>query len=92
MQIVGEIKAARNALVEMTSRLRSHLYREFFQKDPTPPISASGSLGSAVGLESSSPGRTPVRDNHTMSDATYQNAQTVVTAQASKVCFLYFEH
>ncbi|XP_024029763.1 RNA-binding KH domain-containing protein RCF3 [Morus notabilis] len=88
VQIVGEIKAARNALVEVTSRLRSYLYREFFQKDSTPPsFFASGSLGSGMGLESSSPGRTPVRDGYTANDppsATYQNAQTVVAAQASK--------
>lgn len=76
----------------MTLRLRSYLYREFFQKDSTPPsISASGSFGSAVVLESSSPGRTPVRDNYTANDpptAAFQNAQNVVTAQASKVSFL----
>lgn len=91
-QIVGEIKAARNALVEVTSRLRSYLYREFFQKDSTPPsFSASGSLGSGMGLESSSPSRTPVRDGYTANDppsAIYQNAQTVAAAQASKVSLL----
>ncbi|KAF4380365.1 RNA-binding KH domain-containing protein RCF3 [Cannabis sativa] len=89
IQIVGEIKAARNALVEMTSRLRSYLYREFFQKDSTPPsVSVSGSFGNAVGCESSSPGgRTPVRDNLTASDpstTSYQNVQTVIAAPAVK--------
>lgn len=88
VQIVGEIKAARNALVEVTSRLRSYLYKEFFQKDSTPPFSASGSLGSGMGLESSSPGRTPVRDGYTANDpstaTTYQNAQSVVATQAPK--------
>lgn len=87
VQIVGEIKAARNALVEVTSRLRSYLYKEFFQKDSTPPFSASGSLGSGMGLESSSPGRTPVRDGYTANDpptATNQNAQSVVAIQALK--------
>lgn len=76
----------------MTSRLRSYLYKEFFQKDSTPPFSASGSLGSGMGLESSSPGRTPVRDGYTANDpptaTTYQNAQSVVATQAPKVSLL----
>ena len=96
LQIVGEIKAARNALVEVTSRLRSHLYREFFQKDSTPPsISTSGSFAGAMGLDGSSPGRTPsARDSHAHAVsnppmATYQNAQPMVAAQAPKVSFLF---
>ncbi|GFP94763.1 kh domain-containing protein at4g18375 [Phtheirospermum japonicum] len=32
VQIVGEIKAAREALVEVTSRVRSYIYREFLEK------------------------------------------------------------
>lgn len=46
VQIVGEIKAAREALVEVTARLRSFLYKEFFQRDMLPPPDpAPGSLG-----------------------------------------------
>ncbi|KAG8381122.1 hypothetical protein BUALT_Bualt06G0089600 [Buddleja alternifolia] len=37
IQIVGEIKAARVALVELTSRVRSYIYREFFEKDVSTP-------------------------------------------------------
>jgi hypothetical protein len=90
LQIVGDIKAAREALVEVTSRLRSYLYRELFQKDMTPPsISAPGPMGSSIGLEASSPNSiAPGREGHTGGDppiATYQNVQTVAAAQPSKV-------
>lgn len=90
MQIIGEIKAAREALVEITSRLRSHLYREFFQTDTTPPsASVPGALGNPLGRETSSPGSiTTARDGHTGIDhptETYHYAQTMATAQASKV-------
>ncbi|CAO2838596.1 unnamed protein product [Amaranthus hypochondriacus] len=37
VQIVGEIKVAREALVEVTARLRSYMYKEFFQRDMLPP-------------------------------------------------------
>ncbi|KAF5450437.1 hypothetical protein F2P56_030791 [Juglans regia] len=89
IQIVGEIKAARDALVEVTSRLRSHLYREFFQKDTTPPsVSAPGPVGSGIGQEAYSPNNIiPVRDGHTGVDApsaTYQNVQTVAITQPSR--------
>ncbi|XP_050253817.1 RNA-binding KH domain-containing protein RCF3 [Quercus robur] len=89
VQIVGEIKAARDALVEVTSRLRSHIYREFFLKDMTPPsVSAPGPVGSGLGLEASSPNNVaPGREGHTGGDpptATYQNVQTVAAAQPSK--------
>lgn len=41
LQIVGEIKAAREALIEVTSKLRSFAYGEFIQEEtPQPPESA----------------------------------------------------
>ncbi|KAL3838060.1 hypothetical protein ACJIZ3_022651 [Penstemon smallii] len=36
VQIVGEIKAAREVLMEVTSRIRSHIYRELSEKDLAP--------------------------------------------------------
>ncbi|XWS50333.1 hypothetical protein CRYUN_Cryun12cG0079100 [Craigia yunnanensis] len=91
VQIVGEIKAARDALVEITSRLRSYLYREFSQKDtpppPPPPISATASLGNVSGLENASPNLTPARDSQTSSDppaVAYQNVQTSAMPPSSK--------
>ncbi|XVF53374.1 hypothetical protein PTKIN_Ptkin05aG0094300 [Pterospermum kingtungense] len=92
VQIVGEIKAARDALVEITSRLRSSFYREFFQKDtppvpPPPPISATTSFGNLSGLENASPNLTPARDSQTSSDPSagaYQSVQTSAMPPASK--------
>ncbi|KAA8533581.1 hypothetical protein F0562_030985 [Nyssa sinensis] len=89
VQIVGEIKAAREALVEVTSRLRSYLYWEFFQKDmPPQPVSAPSPMGSALGLEVASANHvTPVHEGSAGSDpltATSQNVQTVATTLPTK--------
>lgn len=83
IQIEGEIKAARDALVEVTSRLRIYLYKEFFQKDTPPSISA-------LGMEADSPNNTtPACDSHSGGEPPapiYQNMRSVATsAQQSKV-------
>lgn len=75
---------ARDALVEVTSRLRNYLYQEFFQKDMPPlSISAPGSL------EALSPNNiTPAREGHSASDpptVNYQNAQAGAPVQPAKV-------
>ncbi|XP_047150977.1 RNA-binding KH domain-containing protein RCF3 [Vigna umbellata] len=70
VQIVGEIKAARDAVVEVTSRLRSYLYRDFFQRDIVPQVSLPGEEAS------SSNNLVPVTETLT----TYQNMQTVAAA------------
>ncbi|KAK8658364.1 hypothetical protein V6N13_036572 [Hibiscus sabdariffa] len=74
VQIVGDIKAARDALVEITSRLRSYLYREFSQdpQPPAPPITATGSIGNI------SPNLTPACDGQTA------NVPTPATPSSSK--------
>lgn len=78
LQIVGEIKAARDAVVEVTSRLRSYLYRDFFQRDTVPlPAPLPGAAAS------SSNNIVPVTETPT----TYQNLQTVAAALPSKVFF-----
>ncbi|KAG5067400.1 hypothetical protein AAZX31_04G215000 [Glycine max] len=75
VQIVGEIKAARDAVVEVTSRLRSYLYRDFFQRDTVPlPAPLPGAAAS------SSNNIVPVTETPT----TYQNLQTVAAALPSK--------
>ncbi|XP_022723325.1 RNA-binding KH domain-containing protein RCF3-like [Durio zibethinus] len=88
VQIVGEIKAARDALVEITSRLRSYLYREFSQKDTalSPSVSATAFLGTVSGMENASPNLTPARDSQTASDppfGAYKNVQTLATPPSS---------
>ncbi|KAF5731273.1 KH domain-containing protein [Tripterygium wilfordii] len=88
LQIVGEIKAARDALVEVTLRLRRELYKEFFQKDTIPPISAPGPVGSTLTVEAASPNNiTPAHEGLTGRDigpTTYQNIQITATVQSSK--------
>ncbi|KAG4172049.1 hypothetical protein ERO13_A12G248900v2 [Gossypium hirsutum] len=80
VQIVGEIKAARDALVEITSRLRSYLYRDFSLDPPpsAPSIIATASMGNV------SPNLTPARDGQTASPGTYQNMPTPATPSSSK--------
>jgi len=77
LQIVGEIKAARDAVVEVTSRLRSYLYRDFFQRDTLPPVSLSGVEAS------SSNNLVPVAETLT----NYQNMPTVTPTLPLKVFF-----
>lgn len=78
---MGEIKAARDAVVEVTSRLRSYLYRDLFERD-TAPLSASVST-----TETSSINITPVHEGYTgpETSTTYQNVQPVAAALPVKV-------
>lgn len=81
LQIVGEIKAARDAVVEVTSRLRSYLYRDFFQRDIVPP---SASL---PGFEASSSNNISLVAE---TSSIYQNVQSMAAALPSKVLFCHF--
>ncbi|XP_058182792.1 RNA-binding KH domain-containing protein RCF3 [Rhododendron vialii] len=91
VQIEGEIKASREALVEVTSRLRSCLYQEFFPKDMlTPTMLASNPVANAVGLEvASSHNVTPVRERYAATEtdpppANYLNIQTMAAVLPAK--------
>ncbi|XP_042037074.1 RNA-binding KH domain-containing protein RCF3-like isoform X1 [Salvia splendens] len=60
VQIVGEITAAREALVEVTARIRSYIYREFHEKDePVSRISAPSPVNGGVEPEAASRNNAP---------------------------------
>ncbi|TMW86900.1 hypothetical protein EJD97_020727 [Solanum chilense] len=89
IQIVGEIKAAREALVEVTSRLRSFTYRDFFQKDiPSPAIPTSSPARSTIGADKNSFNNTsPSQQNYSVNDvptSIYQNTPAKPIAQPVK--------
>ncbi|XP_059304558.1 RNA-binding KH domain-containing protein RCF3 [Lycium ferocissimum] len=89
IQIVGEITAAREALVEVTSRLRSYTYREFFQKDiPSPAIPASSPARNTIGADKNPFNNTsPSQQNYSVNDvptSIYQNAPAKPMAQPVK--------
>ncbi|KAJ6881405.1 hypothetical protein NC651_028088 [Populus alba x Populus x berolinensis] len=83
VQIEGEIRAARDALVEVTSRLRSYIYKDVFEKDLPPPVSAPGLAG---GMQAASPSPTPAREGPIGGDppASYQNVQSAAAPLPSK--------
>ncbi|KAG6391539.1 hypothetical protein SASPL_149295 [Salvia splendens] len=60
VQIVGEMTAAREALVEVTARIRSYIYREFHEKDePVSRISAPSPANGGVEPEAASRNNVP---------------------------------
>lgn len=95
VQITGEIEAARSAVVELTSRLRSYIYREFFQKDllpppppPPPPLSALGPVNGALGLEAPPNNITSPREGDFRNDqptVIHQNVAVTSAVQPVKV-------
>ncbi|KAD4584201.1 hypothetical protein E3N88_21802 [Mikania micrantha] len=71
VQIVGEIKAAREALVEVTLRLRSYIFQGLSQKDGQPsPFLAPSPVGSASNLEAASSNNTTGNENTVASNQT----------------------
>ncbi|XP_047341528.1 RNA-binding KH domain-containing protein RCF3 [Impatiens glandulifera] len=93
LQIVGEIKAARDAVVEVTARLRDYMYQELFQKDMLPSTGSSFSSTSqfSSGKEvASATNSMPIHEDYTASRSsesssiTKQKAQTVTTVQPPK--------
>ncbi|KAL1206697.1 RNA-binding KH domain-containing protein RCF3 [Cardamine amara subsp. amara] len=81
IQIAGDIISARNALVELTLRLRSHLYKELYQKE-TPPASTSttGPLEGVAGVieVASSNNTTQSREGFIGSNLSLQQASTLL--------------
>uniref|UniRef100_A0A2P2JBA4 KH domain-containing protein At4g18375-like n=1 Tax=Rhizophora mucronata TaxID=61149 RepID=A0A2P2JBA4_RHIMU len=88
VQIEGEITAARDALMEVTSRLRSFKYKEMFQMGTPQPATAPGTVGGALGVEVVSPNKMAVAcEGHSNGDpasAASRNLQSAATVQPLK--------
>lgn len=82
VQIVGEIRAARNALVQVTAELRSYLYRDIsIQKDMLPPsVPAPLHVGRITAVETSSPIRSSPHEGYRGGNATMMACQNMHTA------------
>ncbi|KAI4340930.1 hypothetical protein MLD38_025720 [Melastoma candidum] len=87
VQIVGEITSAREALVEVTSRLRNYFFREVSERDSPPPAFTPGTIGSPGAEAVYNDERMPIGEGHlpTISVATNNmGGQTVALSQTSK--------
>lgn len=87
IQIVGEIKAAREALLEVTSRVRSYIYREFLEKGlPAPTFSISSHMEGAAEPESaSSDNTTPsIHSGNGTVVSNHQSTSTSASVQKTK--------
>jgi poly(rC)-binding protein 3/4 len=87
LQIVGEIRAARNALMQVTTKLRSYLYREMPGPVQVGNINVHGSISPANG----SP-RGPYQGND-LPMAAYHQPPQMTASWHSKVNFdVYMIH
>ncbi|KAK1326413.1 KH domain-containing protein [Acorus calamus] len=83
VQIVGDIRAARDAVIEVTSRIKNYLYHDISSQDLPPPPSVPSNTGSTFDLESSSP-KTSSHEGHQGNSpvgAAYSNAQTIAVSR-----------
>jgi len=101
LQIVGEIRAARNALVQVTAKLRSYLYRDISPRDisspkdmlppsisaPSQPLNVSGTEPSSV---KSSPSE--VYQGNDPPSAVSQNIHTAPFNRQPKVMIRHVPH
>ncbi|XP_068644991.1 RNA-binding KH domain-containing protein RCF3-like [Aristolochia californica] len=84
VQIIGDIRAAREALLQITLRLRSYLYRELV----SPVGSGPGHGGSGFGVEApASPSKSLAREGYQANEppaVSYQNIIPATTTRPSK--------
>ncbi|XXG66859.1 hypothetical protein AAC387_Pa06g0342 [Persea americana] len=81
VQIVGDIRASRNALIQVTSRIRSYLYHDISlpKELPLPPVSTPGRVGNTL-ADASSPNRNSAHEDYQGSDNSTTGYKTMQTA------------
>ncbi|GAB4858516.1 hypothetical protein Ancab_009992 [Ancistrocladus abbreviatus] len=92
LQIVGEIKAARDALMEVTARLRSDLYQELCQRDTLQLSDLVPCSVESLSQETASPNKPNGAHEGSLSEpsaAAPQIVHTPVTGQQCKVMVIF---
>ncbi|KAJ8626166.1 hypothetical protein MRB53_019473 [Persea americana] len=81
VQIVGDIRASRNALIQVTSRIRSYLYHDISLPKELllPPVSTPGRVGNTL-ADASSPNRNSAHEDYQGSDNSTTGYKTMQTA------------
>lgn len=95
VQIVGDIRASRNALIQITSRIRSYLYHDISlpKELPLPPVSTPGRVGNTL-TDASSPNRNSAHEDYQGSDNSttgYKTMQTATTPLQVKVAVIDYQ-
>lgn len=87
MQIIGDIREARIAILEVTERLRRFLFRDIENsKDFVPPSeSVASRLSGAFGIDCISPDKVLSQDSFQGNDNPDPISQSTVTLRQSKV-------
>lgn len=97
IQIIGKIAAAREALVEVTSRLRSYISQELLKKDLAPPsVSFTSPMMGVVIPEADSSKKINCLETHTGNSPVISTQQNIPTAEATQhmivsrhACYFY---
>ncbi|KAL2550799.1 RNA-binding KH domain-containing protein [Forsythia ovata] len=88
VQIVGEIRAAREALIVVTSRVRSYMYQEFLKKDlPPPSVSSTSPMEGVVKPKADCSKKITSLETHAGNSpaiSTQKNTPTAAVAQQVK--------
>eukprot|EP00268_Persea_americana_P068423 TRINITY_DN952_c0_g1_i12.p1 TRINITY_DN952_c0_g1~~TRINITY_DN952_c0_g1_i12.p1 ORF type:complete len:571 (-),score=82.77 TRINITY_DN952_c0_g1_i12:2012-3724(-) len=95
VQIVGDIRASRNALIQVTSRIRSYLYHDISLPKELllPPVSTPGRVGNTL-ADASSPNRNSAHEDYQGSDNSttgYKTMQTASTPLQVKVAVIDYQ-
>ncbi|KAG6482885.1 hypothetical protein ZIOFF_059524 [Zingiber officinale] len=92
LKIVGEIREARNALIQVTAKLRDYLYQDNSAPKSTLPLSfaAPSHAGIIAGKECNSPAKASPHESYQGSDpqTEIQNMHVVIGTRHSKEIFI----